>query len=729
MLSRSRLFLCITALAFLTLMVDNGVSSERNIVSNSGFEMGEPGGSPDEWRSQAEQGAEGRVILTADEARSGNKCLLIEHTNDTGYIHPNKSVVIEPGDYIFRLWAKSDGDIGFLAQIYRETDWSMPFSESCNLENDKWTKFEFPFSALEAIPGSIQIGLTAPGRLWLDDVEIVKMGESKKIADIQIWDTWGATDGPSGPNVKTLEKINIGKPKGGVLLENEYLNVVFGPRRRGEVLVYSKSGENRTILTPLQLSGKAAKITHLEVLQSSDDAASIKACFSADGIDSCAVFSFSRNQIIQIEPAENMKGINISNPIEFAIVPSFISDDLILAPGDYPLETLHIPSENLLLGLLDGGNSMMVITWPEGEQRVRLNAADERRFRSIDFENDGKSLYLAVLDAPGIWHREALQRSYLEKDIAIEWKRPFPAKWITQLYEDGVKTTYTFKESKPGTRGFWRAGVGYYTYPVWFQEDKTYYRLGKKVPPKGESLIYFVERKGTPISMPTPVDILRQTLDDETYANLIDSEGRMLRSLTRPNCAVGTATCGVTDRLKPIFEAGKEVEQKEYVRGGAEDMVYFLTRERERALEYQDFAHEMIEFLASTREYKPELKPFLDDIESIARELIAEFEHEKENIKDLEYARKLAEETQALTQQRSPDNFTAFMKLKGEWIGMGGAVDDLNRKLHTITRKLFQQAGYNCVGQPEAVEVAEEIRKKTIGCLRNPGSYEIWSNY
>ncbi|MFC1715183.1 hypothetical protein ACFL6S_16060, partial [Candidatus Poribacteria bacterium] len=156
---------------------------------------------------------------------------------------------------------------------------------------------------------------------------------------------------------------------------------------------------------------------------------------------------------------------------------------------------------------------------------------------------------------------------------------------------------------------------------------------------------------------------------------------------------------------------------------------YFLARERERALEYQDFAHEMIEFLALTKEHKPELKPFLDDIESIARELIAEFEHEKENIKDLEYARKLAEETQVLTQQRIPDNFTAFMKLKGEWTGMGGAVDDLNRKLHTITRKLFQQAGHNCVGQPETVEVAEEIRKRTIKCLRNPGSYEIWSNY
>ncbi|MFC1717734.1 hypothetical protein ACFL6S_29000, partial [Candidatus Poribacteria bacterium] len=374
----SRSILCVAALAII-MLISQGVSDAQNIVSNSGFEMGEPGGLPDEWRSQAEQGAEGRVILANDEAHSGDKCLLIEHTNDTGYIHPNKSVAIEPGDYIFRLWAKSDRDIRFLAQIYSETDWSMPFSESCNLENGKWIKFEFPFSALEAIPGSIQIGLTAPGRLWLDDVEIVKMGEGKKIAGIQIWDTWAADGVESSVNRK---KLNIGKPRGGILLENEYLNVVFRPGS-GKVLVYSKSGEDRAILTPLQLIDKAAKIAHLEVLQSSDDEASIEACFSADGIDSCAVFSFSRNQIIQIKPAESMKGINISNPIEFAIIPGFISDDLMLAPKDYQLETLHIPSENLLLGLLDGGNSMMVLTWPEGEQRIRLNVADERRFRSV----------------------------------------------------------------------------------------------------------------------------------------------------------------------------------------------------------------------------------------------------------------------------------------------------------------------------------------------------------
>ena len=80
-------------------------------------------------------------------------------------------------------------EITFVAQIYYETDWSMMLSESCNLEKDKWTRFEFPVSSLEAFPGSIQIGLTVSGHLWLDDVELVRRSEAEDIAGIRMWDT------------------------------------------------------------------------------------------------------------------------------------------------------------------------------------------------------------------------------------------------------------------------------------------------------------------------------------------------------------------------------------------------------------------------------------------------------------------------------------------------------------------------------------------------------------
>ena len=713
----------------------------QNIVSNSGFEMGEVGELPNEWDSQKEGGAEGRVILTDKEAHGGKKCLFIEHTNEVGYIHPNKSVNIEPGDYTFRFWAKSDKEIQFSAQLYYEADWSTIIDESCNLKKGEWMRFEFPVSSLETFLGSIQIGLTVPGRFWLDDVELIKKREIKEIANIQIWDTISpflTLQDKKNWKIFPAGRATHASPlllRGDIVLENEYLTVVFCSKV-GKVIVYSTSGKKRIELIPLQLKGKTANIVSCKILSNTDDEAIVEVYFSAKEMEKnlSAIFSFSKKQIIEVKPAENMKGISFLSPIEFAIVPSFISDDLIFDPIDYPSgEMLHIPSENILVGLLEGEDSMLVITRPKGKQELKLTLDNKEGkshlFESIDFENDGKSVYLSLSEAPGIWHREDSKPSYLEKDVAIDWKRPFSAKWITQLYEDGVKTTYTFEESEPKTKGLWRAGIGHYTHPVWFKEENAFYHLSKKIPPKGESLIYFLERKGTPASISTPVDVMKQTLDNQTYESIIDSDGRRNRSLTRPDSVVGTATCGVTDRLKPIFEAGEEIEKKEYIKSGVEDMLYFLAKERERALEYQDFAHEMLEFLTSMKKDKPELKPFLDKMESITKEIIAAYEHEKENIKDLEYAKKLAKETEALTQRRSPDNLAAFMKLKEKWTGMGGAVDALNRKLHTITRKLFQEAGYSCVGQRETVKIAEEIRRQTIKCLRRPVSYEIWSNY
>jgi len=133
------------------------------------------------------------------------------------------------------------------------------------------------------------------------------------------------------------------------------------------------------------------------------------------------------------------------------------------------------------------------------------------------------------LSAPGIWHKEELLPSYLERDVAINWKRPFPAKWVTQLSEAGVKTTFKFRESK--LKRIWRGVIGSYIYPVWFNGDNAFYRLGKKIPPKGESIIYCLERKDTPISVSTPVDIMKGTLGRQTCDTILDVAGRKLRPI------------------------------------------------------------------------------------------------------------------------------------------------------------------------------------------------------
>jgi len=331
--------------------------------------------------------------------------------------------------------------------------------------------------------------LTALLPLWGSSAELAISGENPS-EGTRIWDTqspfadqvdlrdrtnWKVVPSnlltlEANPSAAVSDPSYYGKEysfKGDAVVENEYLTAVF-QSKKGKVAAYSRADSNgkKVEFFPSQLKGKPASITQCRILQNTGDEASLEVSFSAEGAKDnfSAVLSFGGKRIIEIKPAENTKGISLLSPIEYCVAPAFIGDDLIFSPKEYPsATTLHIPSDNLFLGLLKGRNDMLVVTWPKGNQRIRLalnsKKQEPRLVESVDIDNDGKSVYLALLNAPGIWHKEQLKPSYLEKDVAVDWKRPFPAKWKTQLAEAGVKTTYKFRESKDK---IWRAIVGRY---------------------------------------------------------------------------------------------------------------------------------------------------------------------------------------------------------------------------------------------------------------------------
>ncbi len=535
--------------------------------------------------------------------------------------------------------------------------------------------------------------------------------------------------------------------QGDAVVENSYFTAAVWSAK-GKVVVASKN--SRFEIGDPRFKG----ISRCTILQNTGDDVALEVSFStgAKGGDVSAILAFGKTPIVEIRPAETMKGVSLLSSIEYGVLPGFVGDDLVLAPGQYPSDNvLDAPCENLFLGLLKGQNSMLVMTWPKGKQQMKLglskqgqegrvegvppsnrgqDARDTGRFiESIDFDNDGQSLYLALLEAPGIWHREPLGVAYLEKDVAGKWKRPFPAKWVTQLWEGDVRTTYTFRTAPAGT--VWRGVAGMYNYPLWFNGDAAWYHLGKKVLPKGESIIYFLEGKDTPASILTPVDIMKATLGRQMCDSILDLAGQKLRTHHRRG-ALGirrACTCGCTEAIEAVFKAGQEIEKKEYIEGAVGDMVYFVTRHVERLNEYRAFADDMTKFLRATGDSRPELKTYVDSLIQIVQRVPELYEVQKENIKSLEYADELSRKTLALLQKKDPKNLPTCLDLGKDWRGMGGAQDGVLAEYHIIVRKLFQEAGYGCLNQPKAVDVARELRSRCRQCLRNPDGYEIWANY
>jgi hypothetical protein len=188
-------------------------------------------------------------------------------------------------------------------------------------------------------------------------------------------------------------------------------------------------------------------------------------------------------------------------------------------------------------------------------------------------------------------------------------------------------------------------------------------------------------------------------------------------------------TCGCTDAIQSVFEAGEEVNQRSFVCEAVDDMVFFVRCHVERIDEYQRFADEMIRFLQASQGSSPQLKPYVAGLIEIIQQIPQEYSAQRENMKSLDYAEQLTRRTVALTQSKSPGNLAAFMELLKDWRAMGGSQDYVLAHCHMVTRKLNQEAGYGCAEVPEALAVAEEVRSRCRQVLRNPDGYEIWADY
>lgn len=527
--------------------------------------------------------------------------------------------------------------------------------------------------------------------------------------------------------------------RGDAVVETPEVLAVFGSAK-GRVTLFSRGGSTGAVVTqiascsPISAGTGASGIARVEVVRNAADEAILNVAFTAGstGKASEVVFAFDRTGVMEIKPAPGVAGMRIEAPIEFGVVPGFIGDDLVVSPtSDGASNPTHLPSENAFLGLLSGGHRELLMSWGQGRQVVRLQpgtGTGVRQFGAVEVETDGQSLFVAGAAAPGLWHRQPMVAKDLETDVKLPWKRPFPARWKVQLLEGDVRTTFTFREAKAE---IWRGVPGSYNYPVWFEGDTAYLHPSKKVPPKGDAVIYFLEGQGTPAGMMTPADFIKATLGRSLAAEVLDPAGRRLRTHHRRggDGVRRACTCGCTEAIQAVFESGEEVTQKDYIEEALGDMKYFVARHLDRIDEYQKFAASLAAKLEDMGKRSPDLKEYLETIKALAELIPQECSVQKENMKSLAHADELTRKTMALTARHDPGNTKAFMELLKAWREMGGAQDYVVAQCHMIARRIHQEAGYAAVQQPKAAVAAREIRSACRQVLRNPDGYEIWAEY
>src|SRR5262249_12382046 len=149
--------------------------------------------------------------------------------------------------------------------------------------------------------------------------------------------------------------------KGDAVVENDKVVVLFWSAK-GQAVIYSKPGAATqtsdsekaplgtaiAVLTPLGVDATSANIKHVELIRNAADRVVLQLTFATKAeAESSAEFSFDPSEIIEAKPAAAMKGMTIRAALAYGIAPSFIGDDLIFAPADYPsAKQLAIPADN-----------------------------------------------------------------------------------------------------------------------------------------------------------------------------------------------------------------------------------------------------------------------------------------------------------------------------------------------------------------------------------------------
>jgi len=499
--------------------------------------------------------------------------------------------------------------------------------------------------------------------------------------------------------------------------------------RKGEVGVLFESDNQLVRIVPFDDEGSEPDGTMScgVARTNSSDQTEVKAIFSAGEKRLASTFYFANEGTLRIKPAEATHGVYVRTPVEVGVLPGLQLEDILYRPENYPgLSEVHVPAENWFAGLLQGNNGMVAFAWPEGGQRLSLvRAADGAApvFETVKLVLEGKDLYLELLAAPAIWHSEKLQADYLEKDREMDWRRPFTATYKTQLLLRGETTiprTFVFRK-KPNRQ--YLPEVGDCAWPVWFEGNRAYMRLSKKIPPRGEAIIYPMED-----AQKTLMGFIRRT----PLADAIVQRNERAELPYGPRSAanVGFVACGGTQIMrKTIFAGGGQQREKEFLTEYADFLADYVAIVQKRHAGFFSFIEETREKLTEWTEQQgdnPEVRAYLERMVEQAdrteRDLSTKMELYGESTPEAHIARadRVTQRLKELLDTPGPEVYPECEEIIDTCNVLAWAhAESTGMRFSMLAREWAQKAASACADNSEALEYAQTIRAEIRDALNS----------
>lgn len=573
-----------------------------------------------------------------------------------------------------------------------------------------------------------------------------------------VWDTGQPSAGPwtpaalakaAGWTLLPAEKTAVAFQGDAVISNGRILAVLRKNDPAAQVYSLGPSGAiARLRLLPLTAGGEPpARLKQVTLVENTKSAVGLEAAFqTAEGASLVAKFRIKRGDLfLATEPGPGTARLRIDCPSRFAVLPDFFADDIVIDPGKIPLASIEVPSENFLLHMMGQGEAIAMPVFENQKQDVKVLVAgtgDQRVVTGSEVGFEGKKVWVAFLEAPRIWHSLTLNARDTDQVIPLGWKMPFAAQWrvdftrtndlidswemLLQEKKDGDYTKPSWlgggDQTVPSSRKRWNTVLGTFPYPCWSNPDRQGYLqpLKKAVLQfQGPVVIYPINRVNqTPLEAYTVVDIMRNTLGVGPCEHILDLEGQKSEFK-------GRATCGVRDKLTPIYTNGQQKQKRAEIDKTLDEGLIFVTHIRGRITRYVEFGNKMRSYLADQKKVHPELTAFIDEMDQVAREIDTRVAARADKIKTPAHVAQMnADFRKRVLDADGPDALTKCKEYTKALVVIGDNQDELSGECRWVVKTLRQRAGIRMALDPKVAPIAAEIRARTQEALRNPANHE-----
>lgn len=444
--------------------------------------------------------------------------------------------------------------------------------------------------------------------------------------------------------------------------------------------------------------------------------------------------------LVEAQAGEGMGWLRVEAPSRYVVVPDIFASDLVINPAVAQQPCLRLPSENLLLQLVDGGGSIVACAWRSSAQAVRLAIAgkgDERRVAATEIGcRKDRPVSVAVLAAPGIWHAAPIKSLDSVKDTKLDWQVPFRALWRADYPRtDGIVDSWkcVLRDAKGHYEGFgiepkkartvWTSARNTFAYPACIEGEACLLRKTKfdslpdiRYDDSLCAVIYpYQAIHGSPRGCFGALDVLREALRGAPEAALLGNP-----EVKRVDRDRWPATCFVTADYEKVFDAGEEKAKRKFLLERLDAMDQFVINIRSRMNEYLAWQKQMRGFIAKTKADKPQLAALADECDGILTQFDKLYERRKLDERKPAAARALIDRVIALIDSNEGEKDEKAKQLGRDTRTIGGNQDAAIGEFRMFTKRLRQRAGQRMAeAQEDAVfEFGREVRQRAMEMLQ-----------